>query len=188
MFLRILSTKDFWCLFFAARACIFCLNTQAYESLSETTNRTRRWNVYTEMSRAKNVYGINRFLILKITGCVASTANACFVSIILYFWTKASVLRIFSQTGSQARANYGSRRIPTRFLSPARKKNVSRAFTISERRQYWSGFKLGFQVSFTCLNIPQGMKFIYDNLSLRNEYVTVWNIITSSRYFFSHWK
>lgn len=127
MFLRILSTKDFWCLFFAARACIFCLNTQAYESLSETTNRTRRWNVYTEMSRAKNVYGINRFLILKITGCVASTANACFVSIILYFWTKASVLRIFSQTGSQARANYGSRRIRMQhtnavFISGAKKK------------------------------------------------------------------
>lgn len=133
MFLRILSTKDFWCLFFAARACIFCLNTQAYESLSETTNRTRRWNVYTEMSRAKNVYGINRFLILKITGCVASTANACFVSIILYFWTKASVLRIFSQTGSQARANYGSRRIRMQhtnavFISGAKKKCVARFY------------------------------------------------------------
>ena len=127
MYLRILSTKDFWCLFFAARACIFCLNTQAYESLSETANRTRWWKVYTEMSRAKNVYGINRFLILKITGCVASTANACFVSIILYFWTKASVLRIFSQTGSQARANYGSRRIRMQhtnavFISGAKKK------------------------------------------------------------------
>ena len=139
MFLRILSTKDFWCLFFAARACIFCLNTQAYESLSETTNRTRRWNVYTEMSRAKNVYGINRFLILKITGCVASTANACFPLFCTFeqkllscvYSAKPEVKR-----GQIMVADGYVCNTPTRFLSPARKKNVSRAFTISERPQY----------------------------------------------------
>lgn len=95
--------------------------------------RQRELRLYIGMSRTKNVYEINRFLILKITGCATPTERMLVLfSLFCTFEQKSQPLRYLEsepegEQGQITVADGWMCNTPTRFLSLARK-NVSRFY------------------------------------------------------------
>lgn len=80
------------------------------------------------MSRTKNVYEINRFLILKITGCATPTERTLVLfSLFCTFEQKSQPLRYLESEPEGEQGQITVADTPTRFLSLARK-NVSRFY------------------------------------------------------------